>query len=93
MRAALEITHPYARELQDYADRQAATTDDEERADILKELQRRIFTRYCCTFPLPTPTTKYVAVGSRLKGLPQPPDTDQTASFGMWRAHNIWLEG
>ncbi len=93
VRAALEITHPYARELQDYADRQAATTDDEERADILKELQRRIFTRYCCTFPLPTPTTKYVAVGSRLKGLPQPPDTDQTASFGMWRAHNIWLEG
>ncbi len=93
VRAALEITHPYAQELQDYADRQAATTDDEERADILKELQRRIFTRYCCTFPLPTPTTKYVAVGSRLKGLPQPPDTDQTASFGMWRAHNIWLEG
>ena len=93
VRAALEITHPYARELQDYADRQAATTDDEERAEILKELQRRIFTRYCCTFPLPTPTTKYVAVGSRLKGLPQPPDTDQTASFGMWRAHNIWLEG
>ena len=93
VRAALEITHPYAQELQDYADRQAATTDDEERADILKELQRRIFTRYCCTFPLPTPTTKYVAVGSRLKGLPQPPDTDQTASFGMWRAHNIWLDG
>ena len=93
VRAALEITHPYARELQDYADRQAATTDDDERAEILKELQRRIFTRYCCTFPLPTQTTKYVAVGSRLKGLPVPPDGDQTASFGMWRAHNIWLEG
>ena len=92
VRAALEITHPYARELQDYADRQAAATDDEERAEILKELQRRIFTRYCCTFPLPTQTTKYVAVGSRLKGLPLPPDGDQTASFGMWRAHNIWLE-
>ena len=92
VRAALEITHPYARELQDYADRQAATTDDDERAEILKELQRRIFTRYCCTFPLPTQTTKYVAVGSRLKGLPPPPDGDQTASFGMWRAHNIWLE-
>ena len=93
VRAALEITDPYARELQDYADRQAATTDDEERADILKEMQRRIFTRYCCTFPLPTGTTKYVAVGSRLKNLPLPPDTDQTAAFGMFRAHNIWLEG
>ena len=93
VRAALEITDPYARELQDYADRQAATTDDEERADILKELQRRIFTRYCCTFPLPTQTTKYMAVGSRLKGLAPPPDGDQTAAFGMWRAHNIWLEG
>ena len=93
VRAALEITHPYAQELQDYADRQAATTDDDERAEILKELQRRIFTRYCCTFPLPTPTTKYVAVGERLKGLPPPPDTDQTSAFGMWRAHNIYLEG
>ena len=93
VRAALEVTHPYARELQDYADRQAATFDDDERAAILKELQHRIFSRYCCTFPLPTPTTKYVAVGSRLKGLPPPPDGDQTAAFGMWRAHNIWLEG
>ena len=93
VRAALEITHPYAQELQDYADRQAATTDDEERADILKEMQRRIFTRYCCTLPLPTQTTKYHAIGSRLKGLAPPPDGDQTAAFGMWRAHNIWLEG
>ena len=93
VRAALEITHPYARELQDYADRQAAASDDEERAQILKELQHRIFSRYCCTFPLPTPLTKYVAVGSRLKGLANPPDGDQTAAFGMWRAHDIWLEG
>ena len=93
VRAALEITHPYARELQDYADRQAATTDDDERAEILKELQRRIFTRYCCTLPLPTGTTQYVAVGSRLKNLPPGPDSNQTAAFGMFRAHNMWLEG
>ena len=93
VRAALEITHPYARELQDYADRQAATTDDDERAEILKEMQRRIFTRYCCSFPLPTGTTSYVAVGSRLKNLPPGPDSNQTAAFGMFRAHNMWLEG
>ncbi len=93
VRAALEVTHPYARELQDYADRQAATTDDDERAEILKEMQRRIFTRYCCTFPLPTGTTSYVAVGSRLKNLPPGPDSNQTAAFGMFRAHNMWLEG
>jgi ABC-type transport system substrate-binding protein len=93
VRAALEITHPYARELQDYADRQAATTDDDERAEILKELQRRIFTRYCCTLPLPTGTTKYHAVGSRLKGLAPPPDGPETAAFGIFRAHNVWLEG
>ncbi len=93
VRAALEVTHPYARELQDYADRQAATTDDDERAEILKELQRRIFTRYCCTLPLPTGTTKYHAVGSRLKGLAPPPDGPETAAFGIFRAHNVWLEG
>ncbi len=93
VRAALEITHPYARELQDYADRQAATFDDEERAQILKEMQHRIFSRYCCTLPLPTGTTKYHAVGSRLKGLAPPPDGDQTAAFGIFRAHNTWLEG
>ena len=93
VRDALEITHPYARELQDYADRQAATFDDEERAEVLKEMQRRIFTNYCCTFPLPTGTTKYVAVGSRLKNMPLPPDGDQTAAFGVFRAHNTWLEG
>ncbi len=93
VRAALEITHPYARELQDYADRQAATTDDEERAEILKQLQRRIFTRYCCSFPLPTGSTTYHAVGSRLKNVPAIPDGNQTAAFGMWRAHNVWLEG
>ncbi|MXW26928.1 MAG: ABC transporter substrate-binding protein [Dehalococcoidia bacterium] len=93
VRAALEITHPYARELQDYADRQAATFDDEERAEILKDMQRRIFTRYCCTLPLPTGTTKYQALGSRLKGLAPPPDGDQTAAFGIFRAHNTWLEG
>ncbi len=93
VRAALEITHPYARELQDYADRQAATTDDDERAEILKEMQRRIFTRYCCTLPLPTGTTKYHAVGSRLKGLAPPPDGPETAAFGIFRAHNVWLEG
>ena len=92
VRAALEITHPHARELQDYADRQAATTDDDERAEILKELQRRIFTRYCCTLPLPTGTTKYHAVGSRLKGLAPPPDGPETAAFGIFRAHNVWLE-
>ncbi len=93
VRAALEITHPYAQELQDYADRQAATFDDEERAVILKELQRRIFTRFCCTLPLPTGTTKYEAVGSRLQNVPLPPDGGETAAFGMFRAHNIWLEG
>ncbi len=93
VRAALEITHPYAREIQDYADAQAATTDDEERAEILKEMQRRIFTRYCCTLPLPTGTTKYVAVGSRLKNVPLPPDGDQTAAFGIFRAQNVYLEG
>ncbi len=93
VRAALEITHPYARELQDYADRQAATFDDEERAEILKAMQRRIFTRYCCTFPLPTGSTSYVASGSRLKNLPPGPDNSQTAAFGIFRAHNLWLEG
>ena len=93
VRAALEITHPYAREIQDFADAQAATTDDEERAEILKAMQRRIFTRYCCTLPLPTGTTKYVAVGSRLKGMAPPPDGDQTAAFGIFRAHNLYLEG
>ena len=93
VRAALEITHPYARELQDYADRQAATPDDEERADILKEMQRRIFTRFCCTLPLPTGTTSYLAVGSRLQNVPLPPDGGQTAAFGVFRAHNVWLEG
>ena len=93
VRAALEVTHPYAQELQDYADRQAATFDDEERAVILKELQRRIFTRFCCTLPLPTGTTKYTAVGSRLQNVPVPPDGGETAAFGMFRAQNIWLEG
>ena len=93
VRAALEITHPYARELQDYADLQARTFDDEERAKILKEMQRRIFTRYCCTFPLPAPKTSYLAVGSRLQNLAVPPDGGETAAFGMWRSHNIWLEG
>jgi len=93
VRAALEVTHPYARELQDYADRQAATFDDEERAVILKEMQRRIFTRFCCTLPLPTGTTKYTAVGSRLQNVPLPPDGGETAAFGMFRAHNVWLEG
>ncbi len=93
VRAALEVTHPYARELQDYADRQAATFDDEERAEILKELQRRIFTRYCCTLPLPTGTTKYTAVGSRLQNVPLPPDGGETAAFGMFRAQNVYLEG
>ncbi len=93
VRAALEITHPYARELQDYADLQARTFDEEERAEILKEMQRRIFTRYCCTFPLPAPKTSYLAVGSRLQNVAAPPDGGETAAFGMWRAHNIWLEG
>ncbi len=93
VRAALEVTHPYARELQDYADRQARTFDDEERAVILKDMQRRIFTRYCCTLPLPAPKTSYLAVGSRLKNTSAPPDGGETAAFGMWRAHNIWLEG
>ena len=93
VRAALEVTHPYARELQDYADRQAATFDEEERAEILKEMQRRIFTRYCCTFPLPAGSKAYLAVGSRLQNVPPPPDGNETAAFGHWRAHNVWLEG
>ena len=93
VRAALEVTHPYARELQDRADEQAAEFDDDKRAELLKDLQRRIFTRYCCTFPLPVRTKNYLAVGSRLKNVPPPPDGDQTAAFGFYRAHNVWLEG
>ena len=93
VRAALEITDPYASELQDRANEQAAEFDDEKRAELLKDLQRRIFTRYCCTFPLPVRTKNYLAVGSRLKNVAPPPDGDQTAAFGFYRQHNIWLEG
>ena len=93
VRAALEITDPYASELQDRANEQAAEFDEEKRAELLKDLQRRIFTRYCCTFPLPVRTKNYLAVGSRLKNVAPPPDGDQTAAFGFYRQQNIWLEG
>ena len=89
---ALEITDPYARELQDLVIEQQSVTDPEERAELLKALQRRIFTRFCCTLPLPTASVDYFPVGKRVKNMPPPPDGAQTAAFGLFRAHNVWLE-
>ena len=89
---ALEVTHPYAREIQDAVNEQAAAATNEERADLLRALQRRIFTRFCCTFPLPVASISRIATGARVRNMPAPPDGEQTAAFGFLRAQNIWLD-
>ena len=92
MLAALDVTHDYAREIQDKVNEQQAVFDSAERAELLKDLQRMFFERNCCTLPIPTRSIDYYAINSRVQNMPPPPDAGQTAAFGLYRTQNIWLE-
>ena len=89
----IDVTHEIGTELQSRYDLQGATPDPEARTEILQELQRYIFTNFCCVLPLPVGSTKRFAIGSRVRNAPPVPDIENAASMGYHRTQNLWLEG
>ena len=88
----IEVTNEIGTELQRLYDLQGATVDPEERKGVLQELQRYIFTNFCCVLPLPVPSIQRYAVGARLRNVPGVPDIANNASMGYRRAQNMWID-
>ena len=88
----IEVTNEIGTELQGRYDLQGATVDPEERKQVLQDLQRYIFTNFCCVLPLPVPSVQYYAMGARLRNVPGVPDIANNASMGYRRAQNMWIE-
>ncbi len=88
----IEVTNDIGVELQGRYDLQGATVDPEERKEVLQELQRYIFTNFCCVLPLPVPSIQRYAMSSRLRNVPGVPDIANNASMGYRRAQNMWID-
>ena len=88
----IEVTNEIGTELQRLYDLQGATVDAEGRKDVLQELQRYIFTNFCCVLPLPVPSVQRYAMGARLRNVPPVPDIANNASMGYRRAQNMWID-
>ena len=88
----IEVTNEIGTELQRLYDLQGATVDPEERKGVLQELQRYIFTNFCCVLPLPVPSIQRFAMGARLRNVPPVPDIANNASMGYRRAQNMWID-
>ena len=89
----IEVTNEIGTELQRLYDLQGATVDPEERTGVLQELQRYIFTNFCCVLPLPVGSIKRYAIGARVRNAPPVPDIENAASMGYQRTQNLWLDG
>lgn len=89
----IAVTDEIGSELQGRYDLQGATVDPEERKAILQDMQRYIFTNFCCVLPLPVSSVQYYAMGARLRNVPPVPDIANNASMGYRRAQNMWLDG
>ena len=87
----IDITHDVGKPIQDLYNAQSVTHDPEQRAALLQQLQRLIFTQFCCTFPVPVGAVEQHAVRSRVQNVPLPPDFKDNGSMGYRRAQNMWL--
>ncbi len=87
----IDITHDIGKPIQDLYNFQAVTHDPEQRKSLLQDLQRLIFTQFCCTFPLPVGAIERHAVRTRVQNVPPPPDFRDNGSMGYRRAQNMWL--
>ena len=88
----IAVTNDIGVELQSRYDRQGATVDPEERKQVLQDLQRYIFTNFCCVLPLPVPSIKRYAMSSRLRNVPGVPDVENNATMSYRRAQNMWID-
>ena len=88
----IEVTNEIGTELQRQYDLQGATVDPEERKGVLQDLQRYIFTNFCCVLPLPVASVQRYAMGARLRNVPPVPDIANNASMGYRRAQNMWID-
>ena len=89
----IAVTDEIGSELQGRYDLQGATVDPEERKQVLQDMQRYIFTNFCCVLPLPVASVQYYAMGARLRNVPPVPDIANNASMGYRRAQNMWIAG
>ena len=87
----IDITHGIGKPIQDLYNAQAVTHDPEQRTALLQQLQRLIFTQFCCTLPVPVGAIEQHAVRSRVQNVPLPPDFRDNGSMGYRRAQNMWL--
>ena len=88
----IAVTNDIGVELQSRYDLQGATVDPEERKAILQDLQRYIFTNFCCVLPLPVQSIQRYAMGASLRNVPGVPDIQNNASMGYRRAQNMWID-
>ena len=87
----IDITHEIGKPIQDLYNAQAVTHDPEQRTALLHQLQRLIFTQFCCTFPVPVAATEQHALRTRVQNAPLPPDFRDNGSMGYRRSQNMWL--
>ena len=87
----IDVTHDLGKPIQDLYSAQAVTHDPEQRNEYLRQLQRLIFTQFCCTFPVPVNAIEWHGVRSRVQNVPLPPDFRDNGSMGFRRAQNMWL--
>ena len=87
----IEVTNEIGTELQGRYDKQGATVDPEERKQVLQDMQRYIFTNFCCVLPLPVASVQRYAMGAALRNVPPVPDIANNASMGYRRAQNMWI--
>ncbi len=87
----INITHDVGKPIQDLYNAQAVTHDPEQRTALLQQLQRLIFTQFCCTFPVPVAATEQHALRTRVQNAPLPPDFRDNGSMGYRRSQNMWL--
>ena len=87
----INITHDVGKPIQDLYNAQAVTHDPEQRTALLHQLQRLIFTQFCCTFPVPVAATEQHALRTRVQNVPLPPDFRDNGSMGYRRSQNMWL--
>ncbi len=87
----IDITHDLGKPIQDLYNAQSVTHDPEQRTALLHQLQRLIFTQFCCTFPVPVAATEQHALRTRVQNVPLPPDFRDNGSMGYRRSQNMWL--
>ncbi|MCY4390487.1 MAG: ABC transporter substrate-binding protein [Chloroflexi bacterium] len=87
----INITHDVGKPIQDLYNAQAVTHHPEQRTALLQQLQRLIFTQFCCTFPVPVADTEQHALRTRVQNAPLPPDFRDNGSMGYRRSQNMWL--